>query len=93
VTAIEFSEQWIKKPAALGKWNTCLTVQFEDGSTTPALESPKYFTVGVHYRSEIDAIGVLRNEIEFSGVNGSKSLHNLVHFDLRSTSREHDPGI
>jgi hypothetical protein len=88
-TAIEFSEN---KPAALGKWNTWLTVQFEVGSTIPALESPKYFAVVVHYRTEIDVIGVLRNEIEFSGVNGSKSLHNLVHFDLQITSREHDLG-
>jgi hypothetical protein len=48
-------------------------------STTPALESHKYFTVVIHQSAEIDPIGAVRNgatAIEFSGNNGSKSLHH-----------------
>jgi hypothetical protein len=50
-------------------------------STTPALERRKYFPVVVHHRTEVDTICVFRNEasvIEFSGVNGSKSLQHWV---------------
>jgi hypothetical protein len=38
-------------------------------STTPALESSKYFTVVIHHLTEADGIGTFRNEatsIEFS---------------------------
>jgi hypothetical protein len=55
--------------------------QFEAGSTTPALERRKYFTVVVHHNDEVDPIGAYRNgatAIEFSENNGSKSLHNWV---------------
>jgi hypothetical protein len=58
-------------------------------STTPALESRKYFTVVVHYCTEVDPIGTLRNEasaIEFVEVNGSKSLQHWVRvISVRST--------
>jgi hypothetical protein len=39
-----------------------LTDQFEDGSTTPTLESHKYFTVVVHHSAEVDPIGVIQSE-------------------------------
>jgi hypothetical protein len=50
-------------------------------STTPAIARYKYFIVVVHYRTKVDPIGLLRNEvsaIEFSGVNESKSLQHWV---------------
>jgi hypothetical protein len=79
----------------MGSGNATLTSQFEDGSTTPALESPKYFNVVVQHSVEVDPIGVLRNEasaIEFGGVSGSKvckcNTSLTVQFEDGSTTPE-----
>jgi hypothetical protein len=58
-----------------------------------ALESHKHFTVVVHYCSEVDPIGALRNEasaIEFGGVNGSKSLQHWVRVTTSLTDQVED---
>jgi hypothetical protein len=75
-----------------------LTVQLEDGNTTPALESPKYLTEVVHYRTEVDLIDGLQNEasvIAFCGVNGSKSLQQMVRltFEVLAGSGKDQPQI
>jgi hypothetical protein len=45
----------------------------------PPFERRKYFKVIVQHSAEVDPIGVIANEaaaLEFSGVNGSKSLQH-----------------
>jgi hypothetical protein len=57
------------------------SVRSSQESTTPALESRKYFTVVAHHSASVDPINIFKNEataIEFSGVNGSKRLHHWV---------------
>jgi hypothetical protein len=64
-----------QKVGSTGYGNTSLTDQFEDGSTTPALESPKYFTVVIHHRTEAGLTAIFRNEataIEFSTMMSRK---------------------
>jgi hypothetical protein len=51
------------------------------GARRPALESRKYITVLLHHNAEVDPIDIFLNGatvIEFSGNNGSKSLHHWV---------------
>jgi hypothetical protein len=66
--------QLVKKSAPLGPGNATLINQFGDGSTTPVLESPKYFIGVVHHSAGVDPMGA----IEFGRVSGSKSLQHWV---------------
>jgi hypothetical protein len=68
-------------------------------STTPSLESHKYFTVVVHYRTEAEGTGIFPNEataIEFSsGRCLQKFAENPevdpLENDFNSKQGEHDP--
>jgi hypothetical protein len=49
------------------------------GARHPALERCKYFTILLYHSTEVDPIDIFLNgatAIEFSGNNGSKSLHH-----------------
>jgi hypothetical protein len=80
-SAIEFGG--VNGSKSLQHWarvTTSLTDQFEDGSTTLALESRTYFTAVVHYCAEVDSIGALRNDAsatEFGGVEDGSTTPAL----------------
>jgi hypothetical protein len=51
------------------------------GARHPALERREYITVLLHHSANVNPIDIFKNEataIEFSGNNGSKSLHHWV---------------